>query len=97
MRETGTSGVAAYLVKEVKARNGYIRKVCFEQRRGAPDYLIKVRGLFKGKPFWVETKAPLGRAAEHQIREHNALRKAGFIVLLIYTKTQVDQLLNGEL
>lgn len=95
MRETGRSGVAAYLSKRITALGGYRRKVCFEGHRGAPDQLCFIpKHRYLKKPFWVETKAPLGVLKPHQEREHKRLRAMGFQVFVPYTTAQVDELLE---
>lgn len=90
-RETGSSGVAAYLVARVKELGGECDKIAFEGKRGAPDYLTWV-------PQWesarlIETKSPTGRVAPHQIRTHKRLNKMGLIVYTAFTKDQIDSVL----
>lgn len=96
MRETGRSGVAAHLCKRVRAiEGGYIRKVKFEGRNGAPDYLVFLPGhkVLK-KPFFVETKAPKKDPRINQSREIEKLERMGFKVFVPRSKEDVDSLID---
>lgn len=100
MRETGRSGIAAYLVKRIKEAGGSRRKIKFEGHNGAPDQLCHIpwhRVLKVG--FFVETKKPKGSVLEaHQKREHRWLRSIGFKVFVVKTKDEIDYLIaNGRL
>jgi len=91
MRETGPSGVAAYLRRRVIEAGGYIRKVEFPSTKGAPDYLVC---LPEGVPFWVETKSPTGRLRASQSREISALRGIGETVWVVSSKKEIDALVG---
>jgi hypothetical protein len=87
------------LKERVEAYGGEIRAVSWLGRRNAPDVLC----LFKqatmkysvyrasgGHPF-VETKAPGGEPTAAQAREHERMRDAGCVVLVISTIEQLDR------
>jgi len=78
--------VEAYLVQRVKALGGEVRKVKWIGRKGAPDRLV----LLPGCSVWVEIKRPRACATPGQLREHERLRSAGQIVLVLDTFGAVD-------
>lgn len=90
------------LKARVQAYGGEIRAVSWLGRRNAPDVLC----LFFGKLIYtedfafsrvtaqhvfVETKAPGGKPSAAQAREHERMRAAGCIVLVISTEAQLDE------
>lgn len=78
-----------YLVKQVKAHGGEIRKVKWIGRRSAPDRLVFLNGV-----YFVELKRP-GKVAElAQAREHKRLSRHGARILTINTKDQVDEFIT---
>ena len=86
---TRESNIEKYLVKQIKAIGGEIRKVKWINRNGAPDRVVWVKG---GTQVWVELKAP-GKAAEpHQKREHKRMRAMGQVVAVIDSFELVDAL-----
>lgn len=95
MRE---SEVEAYLVKQVKALGGEVRKVRWIGRNGAPDRLVmlpEIPGRFDwdgrpGRTLWVELKAPGEKAKPHQQREHERMRRMGQIVVVVDSFEGVD-------
>lgn len=98
MRE---SQIEAYLVKQIRAAGGEVRKVQFIGRRGAPDRFVMletglcVDGLW-ATHAWVELKAT-GKVAEpHQLREHRRLRAMGQPVIVIDSLAGVDKLMQGD-
>jgi hypothetical protein len=90
------------LKKRVEQHGGEIRAVSWLGRRNAPDVLClfpkKVLVLALGggvryldqHPF-VETKAPDGEPTDAQLREHERMRDAGCVVLVISTNEQLDE------
>lgn len=66
--------VEAYLVQQVKARGGLVRKVLWIGRRGAPDRLVLLPGHW---PFLLELKAPGRKPSEQQAREMARLASFG--------------------
>lgn len=93
MRE---STVEQHLVKKVKALGGEVRKVKWIGRRGAPDRLVL---LPLSSRAWlnhlqhplVELKRPGLDAEDYQAREHERLRAAGFVVLVLDTIENIDE------
>lgn len=45
---------------------------------GIPDFC----GIYKGRPLYVEAKAPGGKASENQKRRHEEIRMAGGVMVL---------------
>ena len=86
MRE---STVEAHLLKRVKALGGEARKVSWAGRRGAPDRLVLLP--FAKAHVFVELKRPDKDAEAHQAREHERLRNAGFVVLVLDTIEKIDE------
>jgi hypothetical protein len=85
------------LKKRVESYGGEIRAVAWLGRRSAPDVLClfkRLTGLGGGNeamhPF-IETKAPGGEPTDAQAREHDRLRAAGCVVLVISTIEQLDE------
>lgn len=61
-------------------KNGWwARKFVAQGRRSVPDYIFAK----KGSVFFVEFKAPGGKATELQEEEHKAMRAVGLVVLVI--------------
>lgn len=85
MRE---SEIEAYLVKQVKAAGGEVRKVRWIGRNGAPDRVVM--GLRNQPTIWVELKAPGKKPEAHQEREHNRMCKAGQAVAVLDSFAAVD-------
>ena len=70
------SSVESYFTGRIKALGGESRKVKWIGRRGAPDQLPLLAGIC---PTLVELKAPGKKPRPEQLREHERLRKAGYI------------------
>lgn len=98
MRE---ADVEAYLVKQVKALGGEVRKVQWIGRKGAPDRLVMVPDVARSA-IWVELKAP-GLAAmfphtpheRQQHREHERMRAMGQRVVVVDSFAGVDEVLHA--
>lgn len=95
--------IEKYLVKQVEAMGGEVRKVKWVGRRGAPDRLVMLPPanpwalveITAASTIWVELKAP-GKVPEpHQVREHERMRKMGQRVEVIDSMEGVDELLKG--
>lgn len=71
--------VAAALRKAAKDAGIFIRKIHFEGRIGAPDYLIMGSGL----ALFIETKAPGEKPRPSQIAEFKKMVDAGARVLVV--------------
>lgn len=78
-RSTPEGQVAAALIKAVEARGGFIRKLKWENRVGAPDYLIAI----KGHVYFVETKAPGKKVRPAQAAEFRKLHDARQFVFVL--------------
>lgn len=84
--------IAAYLIKRVTECGGIIRKVAWEGRSDAPDYLVMCGGIH----IFVETKAPGKKPRPSQLREFSAIEThAGETVAVVRTPEDVDTLLCG--
>jgi len=84
--------IAAYLTKRVAEIGGIYRKVSWEGRSDAPDYLIMCGGIH----IFVETKAPNKKPRASQLREFSAmLNHGGLAVVVVSTLREVDAFING--
>lgn len=82
--------IEEYLIEQVEARGGLIRKSCWLGRRGCPDRFVAFpQG---GKHGFVEVKAPGEALAAHQQREVRKLQDAGVLVEVVDTFERVDSL-----
>ncbi len=88
--------IEAYIVERVKELGGEVRKVQWVGRRGAPDRLVMLpfapRGLSQ-RAIWIELKAPGVPAEQHQLREHERMRRMGQLVYVIDSIGAVDEVL----
>lgn len=101
MRE---SVIEKYLVAQVKALGGEVRKVNWIGRRGAPDRLVMLPVLYEDPSFkrvrhpaaaiWVELKATGVQAEPHQVREHKRMRAMGQRVEVVDSFQRVDEVLS---
>ena len=79
--------VEGHLRQETLARHGMCSKLVDMGRRGHPDRTL----LFPGaKPIYVETKVVGGRLEPWQAEYHKDLRSLGYLVLVLWTISQVD-------
>ena len=76
------------LKERVESYGGEVRAVSWLGRRHAPDVLC----LLPTYHVFVETKAPGGEPNRGQLREHERMRAAGCIVVVISTAEQIDTL-----
>lgn len=84
--------IAAYLVKRVGELGGICRKMAWEGRSDAPDYLVMLNGDFA----FVEVKSPTGKPRPSQMREFAAIEAhAGETVAVVRTPDEVDTLMCG--
>ena len=86
MRE---STIEQYLVEQVKAKGGEVRKVRWIGRNGAPDRIA----MLPDRTVWVELKAPGEKAKPHQVREHERMRRMGQRVEIVDSCERVDEVL----
>ena len=98
---TRESTIEQYLVEQVKAKGGEVRKVKWIGRNGAPDRIVMLParaevgngGDGKGRTIWVELKAPGEKCRPHQIREHERMRRIGQRVEVVDSFEGVDEVL----
>lgn len=55
---------------------------------GIPDFV----GIYKGRPFYVEAKAPGGRCTDIQLLRHKEIRLAGGVVIVA---SSIEELQKG--
>lgn len=82
--------IVAAFVNEVKDRGWEQRKISYEGRAGAPDRLL----LAPGFHCFIEFKAPGMKPRPIQEKEHERLRKAGFMVYVIDSVYAVNSTLR---
>jgi len=81
--------IQAHLKSRVEVMGGQFRKLQWTGRSGAPDCLI----WWPGPVFaFVEVKAPGGRLSTLQERELARLASAGFMVAVIWSKEEADEI-----
>lgn len=84
--------IAAYLTKRVAEIGGISRKLSYEGRSDAPDYLIMANGLLA----FAEVKAPGQKPRASQMREFKAIEEhACEPVFVITRKEEVDVFIHG--
>lgn len=69
----------AYLLKKVKEFGGIARKVTWQGRTGAPDWLV----MINGKTLWIELKAPGEKPRKNQVNEFFLMAQHGGITVEI--------------
>lgn len=84
--------IEAYLVKRVKELGGECRKITFINRPGGPDRYVMLPTRNRG--FWLELKATGQVPEQHQLREHNRMRRLGEIVEVADSIEAVEALLS---
>lgn len=80
--QTPEHSIAQALTRAAADAGLLIRKLCWEGRVGAPDYVI----LVSGRAFFVETKAPGEKPRPSQLAEFARLEKCGFPVAVVDTE-----------
>lgn len=84
--------IAEYLKKRITELGGICRKVAWEGRSDAPDYLVMCGGIH----IFVETKAPGKRPRPSQLREFGAMSQhGGLAVIIVSNFNEVDSLIHG--
>lgn len=94
MRE---SYIEQYLVDQVKAKGGIVRKLKWIGQHGAPDRIVMFKpalGQDLRPPMFIELKAPGEKVKPHQQREHDRLRAHGQQVFVIDSIEGVDACLS---
>lgn len=82
--------IEAYLKAQVKRHGGHFRKVRWIGRRHAPDRLV----WWTAPGAWIELKRPGGKPTLGQMREHERLRRDGWLVYVVDSKVGVDFVLS---
>lgn len=97
-RELRESDIEKYLVAQVLALRGEVRKLRWIGRNSAPDRVVMLPGAVC---IWVELKVPGGLAVfpknaheEAQHREHERMRAVGQRVEVIDSHAGVNRLLE---
>lgn len=95
--------VVKYLSKRVKQMGGEARKVRWEGRNSAPDWLVMLPAIqhpgvidldAPGRTIWIELKAPGKKPTAAQAREHERMRKMGQRVEVVDSFERVDEVLS---
>lgn len=81
--------IERYLIAQVNARGGELRKVKWIGRRGAPDRFV----MLPDRSFWIELKAPGEKLKAHQWREHMRMRLLGQDVVVADSYAAVTEAL----
>ncbi len=82
--------VKTYFLAQCKARDWVTRKVRWEGRRGATDWLLLAPN---GLIWWVELKAAGKHPDNSQQEEHRLFRQFGQKVVVLDSKTSIDELI----
>ncbi len=88
MRETAIEG---HLRDGAKKIGGKAYKFISPGNNGVPDRLVCLPG---GRIAFVETKAPGRTSTDLQKLQQERLRKMGFVVTVLDSKTKVDEFLS---
>lgn len=88
--QTPEHAVAQALASAAADAGLTIRKLRWEGRVGAPDYLI----LCDGRAFFVETKSPGEKPRPSQLAEFARLEKCGFPVAVVDTEDAAEQAIS---
>ena len=84
--------VESYLVKQMAGHGIQCVKYVPDQLPGMPDRLCLLPG---GRVLWVELKTKGGRLSELQKYRHQWLRKLGHEVRVVWSREQVDELIES--
>ncbi len=88
--------VKKYLLEQAKANGILARKVVWEGRDGAPDWVLMAKQpntfLF-GRTLWAELKATGEEPESHQLREHKRMRAHGQAVVVLDSRESIDDAL----
>lgn len=87
--------VKEHLKKAIQKVGGTLRKLSYEGRAGAPDWLVLFPAL--GLFWMVELKAPGKKPTEHQLREHDVLRRSGIHVHVVDGTEAIARMMEEEL
>lgn len=90
--EVSEKAIEAYLNKQARENNLLCLKYANANAAGYPDRLVCIPG---GKVVWVELKSKGKTPTKLQRVRHAELQGIGHRVLVIRSKEQVDELING--
>ncbi len=88
--------VKEYLLKRAKEHGILARKVVWEGRDGAPDWVLMAKApnpFMPGRTLWAELKATGEEPESHQLREHRRMREHGQTVLVLDSVESIDDAL----
>lgn len=88
--KTPENEIASVIKSEAKKRGLLVRKLRWEGRIGAPDYLI----LHAGRAYFVETKASGEEPRASQVAEFAELKKNGFPVAVVDSKDAAKRVIE---
>lgn len=88
---TPAGRLQSHLKRQVKAQGGWCRKLKWESRRGAPDWLVSF-----GFPrvALVEVKAGNDVLSPLQLREIDRLRADGWAVYVVKNERDIDRMIE---
>jgi len=86
--------VENYLVEMVEAHGGMCEKFVTPGKVGPPD---RIASYTDARIHFIETKTISGTLESWQKRDHARRRKLGFVVVVLWTKEQVDEYANKYL
>lgn len=86
--------VERYLVQQGRLIGIEFRKLVMPGFTGAPD---RIGNIGKGRAMYVEAKTKAGKLSPRQIRAQNELLAEGAIVCNVYTRADVDSILDFHL
>lgn len=84
--------IKAYFMKQAKAHGCLVRKVRWENRNCALDWLLLYPVEFRCQPRFVELKRPGKEPTATQAIEHKKLIRYGAWVSVVASFTEVDDL-----
>jgi len=83
--------VEAYLKKRCVEKGWMCEKFVSPGKFGVPDRLITLPG---NRMYLVEAKSEKGKLTAHQKRDHARRKKYGVHVFVVYSKKDVDRVVN---
>lgn len=89
---TDERDIEVYLRTRIEKLGGLCVKLPGDVKRGIPDRLCLLPG---GRVVFVELKKPTGVLSEVQRMRHAVLRKLGFTVAVVWSKTDAADLLSN--
>lgn len=81
--------VEAYLIARVRESGGYVRKLKWISRNGAPDRMVWWRHS-GGAVYFVEVKRRGEKPTPQQHEEHVKMKDSGLNVVVVDTNEKID-------